>query len=389
MEKVIYNLVFNRKKLLNADGKALIQVEAYLNRQKKYFSTKVYVKPCQWDSKRRMVKNHPNMDSLNQYLSDYVSNLERKELEMVQSGKLFSLRGLKDNSSNEDMISFTEFMHKEIAHSNLKESTLKNHLSTLQVLSSYKRTVTFDDLTFNFLCDFEYYLLMHKYHRNTIAKHMKHLKRYVNLAINKDLFELQRYPFRKYKIKYMESKRGHLTPEELDQLESISQRLRSTLRRALDMFLFSCYTGLRFSDIVSITRENFHMIDDKLWLIYSSVKTDVSVRLPLFLLFDGKARVIYEEYIRNNKKTLFNVPLSSNSNINKQLKRICIVAGIDKKVSFHTARHTNATLLLYNGANITTVQKLLGHKSVRTTEIYSNIMDMTVVRDLENIRVKW
>lgn len=389
MEKVIYNLVFNRKKLLNADGKALIQVEAYLNRQKKYFSTKVYVKPCQWDSKRRMVKNHPNMDSLNQYLSDYVSNLERKELEMVQSGKLFSLRGLKDNSSNEDMISFTEFMHKEIAHSNLKESTLKNHLSTLQVLSSYKRTVTFDDLTFNFLCDFEYYLLMHKYHRNTIAKHMKHLKRYVNLAINKDLFELQRYPFRKYKIKYMESKRGHLTPEELDQLESISQRLRSTLRRALDMFLFSCYTGLRFSDIVSITRENFHMIDDKLWLIYSSVKTDVSVRLPLFLLFDGKARVIYEEYIRNNKKTLFNVPLSSNSNINKQLKRICIVAGIDKKVSFHVARHTNATLLLYNGANITTVQKLLGHKSVRTTEIYSNIMDMTVVRDLENIRVKW
>lgn len=131
------------------------------------------------------------------------------------------------------------------------------------------------------------------------------------------------------------------------------------------------------------------MIDDKLWLIYSSVKTDVSVRLPLFLLFDGKARVIYEQYIRNNKKTLFNVPLSSNSNINKQLKRICIVAGIDKKVSFHVARHTNATLLLYNGANITTVQKLLGHKSVRTTEIYSNIMDMTVVRDLENIRVKW
>ena len=389
MEKVIYNLVFNRKKLLNADGKALIQVEAYLNRQKKYFSTKVYVKPCQWDSKRRMVKNHPNMDSLNQYLSDYVSNLERKELEMVQSGKLFSLRGLKDKSSGDDMISFTEFMHREIAHSNLKESTLKNHLSTLQVLSSYKREVTFDDLTFNFLCDFEYYLLMHKYHRNTIAKHMKHLKRYVNLAINKDLFELQRYPFRKYKIKYMESKRGHLTPEELDQLESISQRLRSTLRRALDMFLFSCYTGLRFSDIVSITRENFHMIDDKLWLIYSSVKTDVSVRLPLFLLFDGKARIIYEQYIRNNKKTLFNVPLSSNSNINKQLKRICIVAGIDKKVSFHTARHTNATLLLYNGANITTVQKLLGHKSVRTTEIYSNIMDMTVVRDLENIRVKW
>ena len=68
MEKVIYNLVFNRKKQLNAEGKALIQVEAYLNRQKRYFSTKVYVKPCQWDNKRRSIKNHPNMDALNLYL---------------------------------------------------------------------------------------------------------------------------------------------------------------------------------------------------------------------------------------------------------------------------------------------------------------------------------
>ena len=57
MEKVIYNLVFNRKKQLNAEGKALIQVEAYLNRQKRYFSTKVYVKPCQWDNKRRSIKS--------------------------------------------------------------------------------------------------------------------------------------------------------------------------------------------------------------------------------------------------------------------------------------------------------------------------------------------
>lgn len=61
------------------------------------------------------------------------------------------------------------------------------------------------------------------------------------------------------------------------------------------------------------------------------------------------------------------------------------LAKIDKRVSFHTARHTNATLLLYNGANITTVQKLLGHKSVKTTQVYANIMDITVVRDLEKL----
>mgnify|MGYP000808226660 CR=1 FL=1 len=75
--------------------------------------------------------------------------------------------------------------------------------------------------------------------------------------------------------------------------------------------------------------------------------------------------------------------LKSNSNINKELIRIGKLANIDKHFSFHTARHTNATLLIYSGANITTVQKLLGHKSVKTTQVYANIMDITVVRDLE------
>lgn len=146
--------------------------------------------------------------------------------------------------------SFSLFMKNEITQSNLKQSTLKNHFSTLQVLSSFQADVSFNDLSFNFLCDFEHYMLVNKYHRNTIAKHMKHLKRYINLAINKDLFDLHRYPFRKYKIKYMESKRTHLTQEELEQLESLNLKGRRTLQRTLDMFLFSCYTGLRFSDIV-------------------------------------------------------------------------------------------------------------------------------------------
>ena len=348
MEKVIYNLVFNRKKQLNAEGKALIQVEAYLNRQKRYFSTKVYVKPCQWDNKRRSIKNHPNMDALNLYLQNYVMELERDELEKRQANNGFSLKDLREETSSiSTSSSFLVFMREEILHSNLKESTLKNHLSTLHVLSLYKKDVLFKDINFNFLCDFEYFLLKQEYHR----------------------------------------KRTHLTPEELGRLENLKLDGQRTLRRCLDMFLFSCYTGLRFSDIVSITKENFLIIDDKVWLVYSSVKTDVSVRLPLFLLFEGKSLPIYERY-KNAPRTLFGVPLSSNSNVNKQLRRISQLASIDKKVSFHTARHTNATLLLYNGANITTVQKLLGHKSVRTTEIYSNIMDMTIVRDLEKIETR-
>ena len=55
MNKIIYSLVYNRKKCLNKRGMALVQVEAYLDRKKKYFSTKVYLKPEQWDAKKLVV----------------------------------------------------------------------------------------------------------------------------------------------------------------------------------------------------------------------------------------------------------------------------------------------------------------------------------------------
>ena len=72
--------------------------------------------------------------------------------------------------------------------------------------------------------------------------------------------------------------------------------------------------------------------------------------------------------------------------MNKELAAIAQLAGVSQKISFHTARHTNATLLIYNGVNITTVQKLLGHKSVKTTQLYSNVMDVTIVNDLMKSR---
>lgn len=72
--------------------------------------------------------------------------------------------------------------------------------------------------------------------------------------------------------------------------------------------------------------------------------------------------------------------------MNKELIKIAQLAGLQKHISFHASRHTHATLLIYKGVNITTVQKLLGHKSVKTTQVYAHIMDITIVRDLENCR---
>lgn len=383
MEKISYNLVFNRKKRLNKRGMALVQVEAYLNRKKMYFSTKIYLKPEQWDAKRKMVKNHPNANVLNRMLYENIAAIEQTELGLWQQGKSISLDLLK-NSIDKPLSngrSFLTFFKEEIANSSLKESTRQNHLSTLELLQEFKKEVLFTDLTFEFVSSFDNYLQSKGYHLNTIVKHMKHLKRYINVAINKEYMDIQKYAFRKYKIKSIEGSHTHLAPEELHKFENLQLTGRYTrLQKTKDAFLFCCYAGLRYSDFTNLTSANIVEFHQETWIIYKSVKTGMEVRLPLYLLFEGKGIQILQRY-KDDFNSFFK--LKDNSNINKELNILAGLAKIDKRVSFHTARHTNATLLLYNGANITTVQKLLGHKSVKTTQVYANIMDITVVRDLE------
>ena len=385
MNKIIYSLVYNRKKSLNKRGVALVQVEAYLNRKKKYFSTKVYLRPDQWDAKKLLVKNHPNADALNRLIYEFMAMIEKRELELWQQGKPITLEILKEMLSEqqeqEDKSSFIPFFKDEVMTSNLKESTKRNHLSTLALLQDFKKNVTFSDLTFEFVSSFEYFLQSKGYHTNTIAKHMKHLKRHINVAINKEYMDIQKYAFRKYKIKTVENGHTHLAPEELEKMETLQLTGRYIkYQKTLDAFLFCCYAGMRYSDFVNMKPENIVEMHQETWLIYKSIKTGTEVRLPLYLLFNGKGIQILNKY-QANLQDFFH--LRDNSNVNKELIIITRLAGLSKKVSFHTARHTNATLLIYNGVNITTVQKLLGHKSVKTTQIYTNVMDMTIISDLE------
>lgn len=385
MNKIIYSLVYNRKKSLNKRGVALVQVEAYLNRKKKYFSTKVYLRPDQWDAKKLLVKNHPNADALNRLIYEFMAMIEKRELELWQQGKPITLEILKEMLSEqqeqEDKSSFIPLFKQEVMTSGLKESTKRNHLSTLALLQDFKKNVTFSDLTFEFVSSFEYFLQSKGYHTNTIAKHMKHLKRHINVAINKEYMDIQKYAFRKYKIKTVENGHTHLAPEELEKMETLQLTGRYIkYQKTLDAFLFCCYAGMRYSDFVNMKPENIVEMHQETWLIYKSIKTGTEVRLPLYLLFNGKGIQILNKY-QANLQDFFH--LRDNSNVNKELIIITRLAGLSKKVSFHTARHTNATLLIYNGVNITTVQKLLGHKSVKTTQIYTNVMDMTIISDLE------
>lgn len=313
---------------------------------------------------------------------EYVAEIEKKELTLWKCGKTITLDILKEIVVSKDQrSSFLHFLHKEISMSNLKESTKKNHLTTYNLLFAFRKEIFFSDLTFEFIASFEQYLLAHNFHINTVAKHLKHIKRYMNAAINKEYMDIHEYIFRKYKIRNIDSRHSYLSPEELIQLEGLKlTKNHQNLQKTLDAFLFCCYVGLRYSDFISLSSQNVVNMSGNTWLIYKSVKTNIEVRSPIYLLFEGKANKILKKY---EKDLSFFFLLRDNSNINKELIKLAKLAGLSKRISFHTARHTNATLLVYNGVNITTIQKLLGHKNIKTTQIYANIMDMTIIRDLE------
>lgn len=387
MKKISYRLVYNRKKQLNRQGKALIQIEAYLNKQKIYFSTHIYVHPEQWDDRRKQIIAHPQDEELNRMIDESVLRLQWKELEYWKQGKVVSLNLLKPQETESEPVSpeLIVFGRKVIAQSWRKESTKRNLNTTLDILQIFRPSLRCNELTYSFLLDFENHLRQCKYSVNTIAKHMKQLRTLTNEVIRQGYLSHNDYPFRNYRIKTETKTHKFLLPSELQLLENLTVADKyPELKHVLDAFLFCCYTGLRYSDFTALSTENFITLNKKQWLVFHSQKTGVRITIPLYLLFQGKAINILNKYKPQEDK-LFR--LNGNSTVNKNLERLRLLAKLHKHISFHTARHTHASLLLYQGVRITTIQKLLGHRSVKTTEIYSEVFPETIIKELEKLNL--
>ena len=384
MDKIKYRLVYNRKKQLNKQGTALVQVEALLNQRKVYFRTNLYLKPEHWNSRNAQVDNHPQAHDLNSMLFEFVLHLQAIELSLWKRGIPVTLSLLKDAIKKDKPVNvtFPVFAKIYVQESDRKRSTKENLMTTITVLQEFRPGIDFKDITYTFLRDFEVHLKEKGNSVNTVAKHMRQLRTLVNEAINQGYIPSDAYPFRKYKIKQAKGRKEFLTPDELKRLENLD--VDKKLRHVLDAFLFCCYTGLRFSDFCQLSPANFIKVNGKRWLHFTSIKTGVELRLPLHLLFEGKALAVLERY---DIVTDF-AKIGPNSEANKYLAQLAALARIRKHITYHTARHTCATLLVHQGVPITTVQKLLGHTSVRTTEVYSEVLSNTIIRDLKAVKRK-
>jgi len=396
MNKTKFNAIFNRKNTLNKEGKALIQIECYLNGKHKYFSTNIYVEPKDWNAKNRTIKkDFSNSIKLNKQIAETLRDLENFELDKINNSKPFNLSMLDNFFNTVQVKSFTEFMELEIPLLESSTGTKNSQLTTLRKLKEFRKVIYFEDLTFEFLHDFNLFLTKQtityknlpskKLTQSTISKYFKNIKRFVNLAINKQLMDVNKYPFRNFKIKQYESKKIFLFPNEIEQFENVELTGENKKYQIVkDLFMFSVYTGLRYSDVFSLQKKDIVSIGGKDWLIKTMEKTDENVRIPIYEIFDGKPTEILKKYINLGSVFCFNY--LTNQHCNRQLKEISKLAKIENKtITFHTARHTTATYLLYKGVSITTVQKILGHKKLATTQIYGHIMDATIENELNAV----
>lgn len=331
MDKIRYRLVYNRKKQLNKQGTALVQVEASLNQRKIYFKTNIYLRPENWDKQTAQVIDHPQSNDLNAMLFEFVIHLQGIELAFWKRGIQPTLALLRDavKKNTPINVTFTVFAKEYVKHSDRRQSTKDNLITTINVLQEFRPGLDFKDITYSFLKDFESYLREKGNGVNTVAKHLRQLRTLVNEAINQGYIHADAYPFRKFKIKQEKGRHEFLTPDELRKLENLEVEDKK-LRHVLDAFLFCCYVGLRFSDFCQLAPENFIRVNGKRWLHFKSIKTGIELRLPLHLLFEGKALTILDRYNIEEFASL-----GCNSDVNKCLAQIAGMARIRKHITYH------------------------------------------------------
>ncbi len=267
------------------------------------------------------------------------------------------------------------------------ESTINQYKTTLErlkifVIKEYgDNDIDLSKLDVLFIRRFEIFLkTKYNIEHNTIMKHLKQLKKVVHFA--QQIGYIERDPFMLHQTAFKQFPRDSLTQEELCTIENHAFKLKR-LDRVKDVFLFVCYTGLSYSDLFKLTTDSISKgIDGKNWLIYQREKTGVRASIPIL----PQAQAIINKYkddpecLKENKL----LPVISNQKLNTYLSEIAIVCEINKHITMHLGRHTFATTFtLTNGVPIESVSKMLGHTSIKTTQIYSKVVDTKISRDMD------
>lgn len=395
--ELVQSLPLSIKFLLNGYPrieKQEYQVYAQLlyKREKASISVKMISTPEEWDFEQAQYTANKQFNLVrNKKLKEIREYIISLFLEAQKSGLPISVQQIKQSFKGEDVVVsellFTDYFRDHIAELREKKSeysigTINHYVKTQTHLHRFLKLNGWTNLKLNefnkkLLERFEHYLLTtpnqqtgRAMNGNTSTTYIRKIKASINVAIRKDLMQVN--PFQGFKIKsFKQANKVFLTTEDLDLLKQHDLGGNLSLQRVKDVFLFSCYTGLRHSDVVQLTESMISRDSDGLlWISLTQQKTKDVVDIPM-LDYASKIYMKYEDYRKANNGAA--LPVLTNQKVNAALKVIANLVGIKKNISFHSGRHTFATVSLELGVDLKTVSGLLGHTSIKSTEIYAKL----------------
>mgnify|MGYP003287464036 CR=1 FL=1 len=334
------------KKLAN--GSKSVYLDYYQDGKRQYHFLKLYLNP----------QKDPITKAENEKVLEIAKRVKAKiYLQLCDNKGDLKSNFKKDKSLLLDYI-------KEIADSK-KESTSKIYMNVFVWLKRYDPQMLLAKVDKCFCLGFIAYLQKKDLSNNTIRDYIDKFKACLNVA--KRQKKIKENPFDEFLREEMPQReateRAYLTEAEIKDFTktSISEDVKNA-------YLFSCFTGLRFGDIVGLEWGEIVQENGRTYITKRMQKTRQFIKVSLSV---SAIKLLPQQRGGTNK--VFELP--SISTIDRQLKKSAKQMGINKRLSFHTARHTFATLSITKGADLYHISKLLGHQNMNTTQIYAKIID--------------
>lgn len=372
-----------------------------INSERANFQVKRDVNPDDWDiSSSRLRGKTKEVRDFNEYLQAIQSRAQSVYNELLKRNHTVTpvqlrdaILGIKSAQSislmsiwEEHLENLRRLIGKETTKATVqKYRTCKNHMQNFLRKKLHISDLSVKQVSPKVIEDFGIYLkadLGLSY--NTATKFLQNLKKIILIALKHGM--LDKDPFIGIKLSQKEVARPYLTEEELKKIIKLSAE-SERMDRVKDFFIFSCFTGLAYSDVKKLRGKEIIKEGNEYWVKTRRQKTNEAANIPLLPV----PLSIIEKYnsldeISDNDPVL---PMISNQKINKYLKELAEGCNINKNLSFHVARHTFATTVtLMNGVPIESVSKMLGHKDIRSTQHYARIVDQKVGRDMSALRAR-
>lgn len=386
--------VLLKKEKANKAGEAPLYLRLIKDRKTQYISLGQRVRPADWNEDlRRVKKSHPNSTRVNHLIAQKVAEAEALSLDLEMQSEFVAPKRLKKALTGQSSESFLVYFAKYLGRLERtgKMGTLDKASAVHSKLKAYlgNKDLLFDEMTVAFLRRYESYLADKLGNTvNTIHSNLKIFRKLVNDAIQEDLISPVRNPFLKFKLRLEKTTKTYLSEDELEKLWLLPLPEAGNLFHHRNLFVFAAYAGgIRISDLLQLKWANFS--GSHIRLVMQKTGEPVSIKLPNLALeilslyrTDGARLSDYIFPFLNSHRdftqprVLFRAIASATAYANKDLKIIAKRAGVETHISFHSSRHTFATRALSKGMSIEYVSKLLGHSSIKTTQIYAKIVNV-------------